>query len=1016
MQKRPSFRAFLSAAIAVVLAGLWPMLVSAAGFRLISAPDPGQAPPAGGNGDSRGGILTENGRYILFASTANNLVQAGPDKPLPGAFPAVLNAYLLDRASGTSALVSLNVRDATGGNGDSLPMGVSEDGRYVLFESVASDLVYGDTNNATDVFLRDMVSGITLLVSAATNGVPGNGASQHPAMSHDGRYVAFVSEANNLVAQDTNGIADVFVRDLLNGQTTLASVGATAAPQVVLVETMAEFPTISADGRFICFYSTATNLVPSVPGGGGIYVRDLVAGTTVCASAAARQYLWPTYPPLSAFTCSHPLLSEDAQYAVFLAWGIRSYAHGSQTGLLCRFSIPSGQLDRIATNLPPRGHFEEVRSFDATPDGRFVVFTAVSNSTPFGNCFLVQWDGLDGSKRSVSLDTSNRLAVARYGYPVVDRSGRFVAFLSSATNLVTNAIPGEFHIYLRDLQEGTTTLVDADADGTGSGLAPLTPPAISGDGQFVAFHCPDGNLVTNDSNHTYDLFLRDVQLGTTELVSRHDPALPARTGTGHSSFWNLAASADGRYLAFTSEADNLVPGDTNGCPDVFVRDSITERNILVSAATNGAPGHGSSREPSLSADGSFVAFSSSAEDLAPGDANNTFDVFLRHLPQATTVLLSVGTNGFSGNGSSHSPTLSADGTHLLFLSGATNLSGGNFASGRDNLFYCEPASHAIWPLTFYGCQSHAMSQDGHWVVLAGGIVNSMPLLYVWDTSSKACVYTNSLYGTTNVAITPDGNQIVFLQQTNLYALDWHANTTNFIGIYTGARPKLHFSSDGRFMVYATSASQSALDSNAVSDIYLYDFQTSSNTLISRSYSGIAPNAASDTPDISGDGRLAVYRSFATNIYWGDTNGAPDLFVFDRFSGQNLPFSTAAQSSGMTNGISITPMFLPDGHSVAFQTWAADLVAGGLYTGSQLVAVDVEPLTFILTIEPDASGRNAILRWPVVSGRTYRVQSKAALEGGSWQDLSGDISGSGTRAAFTNAISSSGQEFYRVTSF
>ncbi len=123
------------------------------------------------------------------------------------------------------SLVSVNSTGTGGGNGDSLPVDLSTNGRYAVFESSASDLVPGDTNGATDVFVRDLAAGATLLVSVSTNGGVGNGASRTSAMTPDGRYVAFVSAASNLVAGDTNGIPDVFVRDLQTGVTTLASIG-----------------------------------------------------------------------------------------------------------------------------------------------------------------------------------------------------------------------------------------------------------------------------------------------------------------------------------------------------------------------------------------------------------------------------------------------------------------------------------------------------------------------------------------------------------------------------------------------------------------------------------------------------------------------------------------------------------------------------------------------------------------------------------------------------------------------
>ena len=163
------------------------LLVLAAGFslsacgqtlQLVSGLDGSQVAPAGGGGDSLAPVVSPDGRYVLFASTANNLCLATNNAPLPAHFPAPLNVFLRDRSNATTVLVSVNLSGVAGGNGDSLPVDLSTDGRYAVFESSASDLVPGDTNNATDVFVRDLVSGSTTLVNISTNGLPGNGASR----------------------------------------------------------------------------------------------------------------------------------------------------------------------------------------------------------------------------------------------------------------------------------------------------------------------------------------------------------------------------------------------------------------------------------------------------------------------------------------------------------------------------------------------------------------------------------------------------------------------------------------------------------------------------------------------------------------------------------------------------------------------------------------------------------------------------------------------------------------------
>ena len=230
-------------------------LVTVSGFPLNSK--------LGGSGDSGLSIISPDGRYVLFASTANNLTLTNNNNFV---LPCRFNVFLRDNLAQTTTLVSVNQAGTGGGNGDSFPTGLSTNGQFALFESSASDLVANETNNATDIFVRDLVNGTTTPVSIGTGGGNTNWTSRGSVMTPDGRYVAFVSAATNLVAGDTNNIADVFVRDLQAGTTTLASVGATTNtnPPVYRATSSSESPEITPDGRYVAFYSTATNLVSGV--------------------------------------------------------------------------------------------------------------------------------------------------------------------------------------------------------------------------------------------------------------------------------------------------------------------------------------------------------------------------------------------------------------------------------------------------------------------------------------------------------------------------------------------------------------------------------------------------------------------------------------------------------------------------------------------------------------------------------------------------------------------------------
>src|SRR5262245_2647879 len=192
--------------------------VADSAVRAVSLANPSIALKGGGNGDSYGSVISADGRFVIFLSSASNL-STNDDRG------RVVDVFLRDRTNHATSLVSVNLTGTGGGNAHSISPFISTDGRYVAFESEASNLVANDTNGFSDVFLRDLQSGTTRLLSVNTSGTGGGtGASSSPVISADGRYVAFVSAASDLVANDTNGASDVFVGDLQSGTTTLVSV------------------------------------------------------------------------------------------------------------------------------------------------------------------------------------------------------------------------------------------------------------------------------------------------------------------------------------------------------------------------------------------------------------------------------------------------------------------------------------------------------------------------------------------------------------------------------------------------------------------------------------------------------------------------------------------------------------------------------------------------------------------------------------------------------------------------
>ncbi len=966
-------------------------------FQLISQLDPEQGPPAGAGGDSWGPVISPDGRYVLFASPADNLALAPNGQAIPLRVPASLNVYLRDRTNGTTTLVSVNLSGLAGGNADSLPMDISTNGRYVVFESSASDLVPGDTNNASDVFVRDLLNATTTLVSVNTNGVVGNDASRAPAMTPDGRYVAFVSAATDLVSGDTNRIGDIFVRDLQAGTTVLASVGAVSTNTAYPVDS-SDIPAISADGRYVSFFTTATGLVTGAPAGGELYIRDLVGGTTTWASSYSR-----TAIPVTNVFSFNPALSADGKYLAYEA-----AVPNSTTGAILRFNLESGLTDRITNNAAvPLGAYNEICSLDMTADGRFVAFVANGPVSGSGTTCIQLWDASSGTVTLVSGDPSNTVPTNSIcGWPAISANGRFVAFLSTARMLVTNSLVGDYHHYLRDTLSGQTALLDADTNGIGSPVSAASMPRPSDEARFVAFESADASLVANDRNRDEDVFVREIATTTTELVSAHDPALPSETANGPTTLTPYSVSSDGRFVAFASEADNLVPNDTNGCRDVFLRDLLLGTTTLLSGGTNSMGGDGTATEPALSPDGRYVAFTSSSDNLVPGDTNKTQDVFLRNVLVGTTTLVSVRTNLTGpGNAASFSPVVGAGGRYVLFRSKASNLARGT-VSGTENLFLRDLQAGTTYALSTNGALPFVTATPDLALVAYG----EGSALYVWTAQAAARIY--SAAGTpTGAALTRDGRYLAAGINSNLFLVTLSPVGSALVDTTSGGSFKnLRISDDGRWLACLRRAS-----STSSNQVYLYDLQSLTGVLVDHQSGSIAAAATGGAPDfldLSPDGRFVVYRSGATNIVSLDSNNQPDLFTYDRATGANALLSASEVGGLAANNRSLTPVFSADGCWLLFESWGSDIVSGDFNHGSDLFAKN---LLYAFAF-PGGQGQGPWLSWPLIPGHGYGVQFKDGLQGANWQYLSGMATNNGNRFWLQDPSPAQGKRFYRIIQF
>jgi Tol biopolymer transport system component len=424
------------------------------------------------------------------------------------------------------------------GNGNSSGASLDNTGRYVAFSSTATNLAPGDVNGRSDVFVHDTQSGQTTYVSGAAPGATGSaGDSTEPVISPDGNYVAFASASGNLLLtnNDTNGFIDVFIRNWKN---------ATPVTKRVSVDN------VPGD-------------LNQVAGGDSVLFGNAVATDNVTGHALVVFYSNAAFPLLGKALAPFPNPTPSDVYA---------------------------------------------RELDADLNGLQTVLVS-SNAAGFP---------ADDSSQN----------------PSISASGQYVVFDSLATNLVGGDTNGVQDVYICDLRDPNPATrmrrVSLDNAGLQANQSSYFP-SVSATGRYVVF-TSDASLAPNDSNTYPDVYLRNLDNNTTTLVS-----VGTNGNAGNlpsTGFFALAVSNDGRYVVFTSRASDLVTGDTNSTAfnDVFVRDMVNGVTRRVNVTLGGTQANSESYDVAISGNGEFIVFSSASDNLITGDTNGFIDVFYTAVP------------------------------------------------------------------------------------------------------------------------------------------------------------------------------------------------------------------------------------------------------------------------------------------------------------------------------------------------------------------------------------------------
>lgn len=434
---------------------------------------------------------------------------------------------------------------------------------------------------------------------------------------------------------------------------------------------------------------------------------------------------------------------------------------------------------------------------------------------------------------------------------VVPKKGKLAAIVSLPTEKI---VPNERTRLVSRTPAGLAGNDDSDES------------SISADGRYVAFTSRATNLGPTDGNSHQDIYLRDLVTGTTDLVTRGLGGAPADLSS-HSP----EISGNGRYVAFESEASNLVSGDVNGSVrDIFRYDRVTKQIRLVTQDTTSSSSNGASFEPSISADGSRIAFHSFANDLVAVDDNGEVDVFLWSASSAPIARVSKPTSGATGGGGGYGASISGDGRWVGFSSTRDDLVAGSPTTPSDNAFLRDLTAGSTALVSTTACTAgtqrrsfvESVSDGGTYVLFSSGCQD----IVIGDTNNDYDLFQRTM-------------EVVGANSLVNHKLGGGFSSA---GMYYG---DVDMTSDGAYVVYAAYGSDlTPVDGNGSTlDVFRWTQYTGENQLVSRrrdSLEGFAANGANDLPGVSEDGRYVVWTTHATNVAAGDTTTLYDVVVRD----------------------------------------------------------------------------------------------------------------------------------------
>ena len=811
----------------------------------------------------------------LTGDASNNIINggAGADTMRGGLGDDV---YIVDGVGdvvvdglGTAATIMLNSKaDGTVGNGTSNSFSISPDGNKVLFFSQASNLFGGNAR----YLVKDLVTGVLTNINSASDGTSGNGnLSGSPLFSADSSKVFFVSRSSNFAVGDTNNSDDIFVKDLNTGAISIVNAAADGAVGNSGVNYLNNLRPFANDTRLM-FMSNASNLVAGDTNGkNDLFVKDLVTGKVTLVNSASDGTVGNGLYTADNINTSALQISPDGTKVLF-ASDASNFAVGDTNRAVDYFikdlvtgitTLVNSAADGTVGNSY---YYQNGQSPVFSADGSKVTFASYASNLVAGDVNNT-WDYF-----AKDVNTG----VVTYSYTqsnsILSPDGTKMLFVSSDNNLVAGDTNNKQDVFVRDLTTGSVTLVSGTADGTvGNSYSYSDNGVFSPDGSRVLFYSQASNLLgaNNYSNGGRGAYIKNLATGAVTVLDSASDGTLGNDGYSQSSTF----IPNTNKVVFRGYSSNLVAGDTNNTYDIFVKDLETGATSAVTSTADGTMSNGASGGFKLVANGTKVLFTSSASNLVAGDTNNTLDIFVKDLATGAVTAVSSAADGTMGNGVSgasylanqsyeNNLMLSPDGTKVLFVSNASNLVAGDTNNAPDyfvkdvltgSLTLVNSQANGTIGTDYIGTASFLTDNQiqftGYALKLSEGGQSSSPNYFVKDLNSGKLTLINSASDGTV------GNNDVY----------------NIIS----------YSSDKSRVLFRSKASNLVVgDTNGVEDEFVKDLVTGAVNLVNSASDGTAGDAGSSSAQFFQDGSKVIFSSNASNLVSGDTNGKQDVFVKD----------------------------------------------------------------------------------------------------------------------------------------